>query len=124
MFIPAGRSFFTSVGKAIAVFEHGGILDPITVQFGRIFASIRERRGLRYYSVNEPKISQTRRKNLMQQFFGGSIEYARDEEFVKTLDGRKNTVRIFVVRSARALAALDGHRRNIRSAHGPELDFH
>ena len=36
LFIPAGRSFFTSVGKAVAAFENSNMLDPITVTFGRI----------------------------------------------------------------------------------------
>jgi predicted ATPase len=89
LFIPAGRSFFTSVGKAIAVFEHSGILDPITVEFGRFFAALRERHGQRYFTDDDSRISPSRRKELMQQFFGGSIEFGRDEEFIKTPDGRK-----------------------------------
>src|SRR5690606_35388081 len=43
VFIPAGRAFFTSVGKAIAVFEQGRMLDPLILQFGRLYASHRER---------------------------------------------------------------------------------
>src|ERR1039458_4015286 len=35
LFIPAGRSFFSSVGKALAAFEEGGSIDPLTLRFGR-----------------------------------------------------------------------------------------
>jgi hypothetical protein len=47
VFIPAGRSYFTSLGKALPAFEHSGLLDPLTVQFGRFFTSIREYRRRR-----------------------------------------------------------------------------
>lgn len=47
-FIPAGRSFFTSIGKALSAFETGGLLDPITLEFGRKFMALR---GQRFYQM-------------------------------------------------------------------------
>ena len=44
-FVPAGRSFFTSMGKAVTAFERGGLLDPVTVAFGRLFTALREAVG-------------------------------------------------------------------------------
>jgi len=88
VFIPAGRSFFTSLGKAISVFEHGGILDPITVEFGRYFSSFRDRFAYSHYT-DEEDVDQRRSQKLMKDFFGGSIEITRDEAFVHTEDGRK-----------------------------------
>lgn len=89
LFIPAGRSFFTSIGKAVAAFERSGMLDPITVEFGRTFASMRDRSSAHFFRSSIPKNVQNLRRTLMQQFFGGTIEFGRDEEFVSTSDGRK-----------------------------------
>jgi AAA domain, putative AbiEii toxin, Type IV TA system len=86
MFVPAGRSFFTSIGKAIAVFEQGGILDPVTVQFGRFFASMRERNSERFkshYWLFD------RRGSLVQTFFGGVVRLERNQEYIEAQDGRK-----------------------------------
>jgi AAA15 family ATPase/GTPase len=39
-FIPAGRSFFTNLGKAFLAFDQGRLLDPITVRFGRLYSNL------------------------------------------------------------------------------------
>jgi energy-coupling factor transporter ATP-binding protein EcfA2 len=88
LFVPAGRSFFTSIGKAVAVFEHGGILDPITLSFGRYYASIRDRL-LRLRFADQRDDSSKRRARLMSELFGGEIKVERDKEFIETNDGRK-----------------------------------
>jgi predicted ATP-binding protein involved in virulence len=92
-FVPAGRSFFTSIGKAVAAFEQGGLLDPVTVTFCRIFARMRERWVSRYralYNVTRHnRFYVSKRNSLMQQFFGGEIRIDRDRENIESLDGRK-----------------------------------
>ncbi|MCC5069113.1 ATP-binding protein [Xanthomonas campestris pv. raphani] len=40
-FIPAGRSFFTTLGRAFMAFE-GRAMDPITIQFGRYFTAMQD----------------------------------------------------------------------------------
>ncbi|TPL79018.1 ATP-binding protein [Mesorhizobium sp. B2-3-14] len=87
LFIPAGRSFFTSVGKAIAVFDHGGLLDQITLRFGRQYANVRERYA--HITVRRSLPSDQQRENLMRKIFGGEVRFTRDQEFVESPDGRK-----------------------------------
>lgn len=89
-FIPAGRAFFTSLGKAFVAFEQGGMLDPVTTRFGRTLARLRERgnRALnpRLRAVDEDGRS---RHALMQSLFGGALKNERGKEFVETEDGRR-----------------------------------
>lgn len=89
VFIPAGRSFFTSLSKAIAVFEHSGMLDAATVRFGRLFTTMTERRVRRFHVGEMSAATQDARRQLMQRFFGGNIKYDREQEYVETPDGRK-----------------------------------
>lgn len=92
-FIPAGRSFFTSIGRLVAGFEQAGSLDPVTLKFARLFAAIRERnnalRGLKRSGRSAQSDFETRRTSLMLQFFGGELKYDDDVEYVETSDGRK-----------------------------------
>lgn len=85
MFVPAGRSFFTSVGKAIAAFEQSTILDPLVVTFGRAFASYTE-----MYRFNP---SGDKRGPILWQrateILGGEIVRERDSNYVRMADGRK-----------------------------------
>lgn len=87
VFIPAGRSFFTTVGKAVAAFEHGGLLDPVTAVFGRMFARLRDS-GRYYPRSRDDKTLEALRKSLALQFFGGTIRVERDKEYVESPDGR------------------------------------
>jgi ABC-type cobalamin/Fe3+-siderophores transport system ATPase subunit len=83
LFIPAGRSFFTSIGKAVFAFEQGGMLDPITIRFGRIFATLRDR------SIQTGRLkSRLFTQEAMTELFGGKIVFQRNKEFVETRDGR------------------------------------
>lgn len=85
LFIPAGRSFFTSVGKAIAVFEHSNSLDPVTLDFGRTWASIRDTR----YNDYSELLKSDANNNRMQSVFGGTITVEKDQEYILSDDGRK-----------------------------------
>lgn len=85
LFVPAGRSFFTSIGKAVFAFEQSRMLDPLTSLFGRIFAAYRERHFYRMPGKTSREIEGI----LIQQLFGGNIKLERDREYVETPDGRK-----------------------------------
>jgi hypothetical protein len=89
LFIPAGRSFFTSIGKALAVFEYGGLLDPITLQFGRYFANIRDVRHRRFFYREPNREAQETRNKMMRQLFGGNLKFDREQEYLESEDGRK-----------------------------------
>lgn len=85
LFVPAGRSFFTSVGKALVAFEHSGILDPITLEFGRRFSSIRERqfrRPVPDHLVSSPA------GILFSEILGGRPKTEGGREFIQATDGR------------------------------------
>jgi energy-coupling factor transporter ATP-binding protein EcfA2 len=86
LFIPAGRSFFTSVGKAIAAFEHGNAIDPLVTRFGRFISSVRER--YQVYMRRSPSL-QLLDSSTMERVFGGKIVIEREREYVRTPDGRK-----------------------------------
>jgi hypothetical protein len=89
-FVPAGRSFFTSIGKAIAAFEQGRVLDPLILQFGRLYTAYKEHR---HYFFGEEKPAEISRRKAIEQSFiellGGKVERDGDKEFVHTDDGRK-----------------------------------
>lgn len=86
IFVPAGRAFFTSMGKAVTAFEHGGLLDPVTVSFGRLYAQLRDRR---FPFFDESVLDSKSARKHMLEFFGGSIKVNRDHEYVESPDGRK-----------------------------------
>lgn len=88
-FVPAGRSFFTSIGKAIAAFDQSGMLDPVTVRFGRLFAAHRERNQARLQSRRITPEERNRQADAVRTLFGGRIRIERDNEYVETTDGRK-----------------------------------
>lgn len=86
LFIPAGRSFFTSVGKALVAFEHSGILDPVTLEFGRRFSAIRER-----YSRRMPAFGMTQSSLagiLFSEILGGHLKTQGGKEYIQTADDR------------------------------------
>jgi len=85
-FIPAGRSFFTSIGKSIAAFEHGRVLDPLIVRFGRYYAALRENRaGSRRASLQKTGEWADKLHALLE----GRIVTERSKEYLHAADGRK-----------------------------------
>jgi hypothetical protein len=86
LFIPAGRSFFTSVGKALVAFERSGFLDPVTLEFGRRFSLIKERHARRVVYRKEDQGSLASR--LFLEILGGNLKVEAGKEYVKTSDGR------------------------------------
>ena len=88
-FVPAGRSFFTSIGKAIAAFEQGRVLDPLILRFGRLYTAYKDRQR-RFY--NEPAQEREARKaveTLLSSLLGGTLQRDGDREYLHTPDGRK-----------------------------------
>lgn len=87
LFIPAGRSFFTSLGKAISAFERSGMIDPITMRFGELYLSARQRisgQKIYYHDTDAPSgIS-----DAMKVFFEGELIFKEEEEYIQTADGR------------------------------------
>lgn len=88
MFIPAGRAFFTSIGRMVAGIEHAGSLDPATLRFARLFASWRDRSGFEVRSLRMPEFQSLRRK-VMREFFGGLVQSKRESEYIEMDDGRR-----------------------------------
>lgn len=91
LFVPAGRSFFTNLGKAVAMFEFGSQLDDITKRFGRHFTSLLD--GEMHYYFEKPA-AKTRdfaiyQKAATERIFGGSIKLSANDRHVETGDGRK-----------------------------------
>ncbi|MCW1979629.1 AAA family ATPase [Xanthomonas campestris] len=86
LFVPAGRSFFTSIGKALVAFEHSGILDPITLEFGRRFSVMRTRQ-MRRIPSNEP-LSNSPAVALFSEILGGQLKSEGGKEYIETADGR------------------------------------
>jgi hypothetical protein len=90
-FIPAGRAFFTSIGRLVAGFEQAGSLDPVTVRFARLFAALRDR-NTRQYLTRINRLSAEfaeRRKTFMLSLFGGEVKFDNELEYVDATDGRK-----------------------------------
>lgn len=91
LFVPAGRAFFTSMGKAVVAFEQGGYLDPLTIRFGQHFLTLRDMHSGRHvYRSQQPNRQLVAFKDsLSQDLFGGEIKLNKDEEYVQTTDGRR-----------------------------------
>jgi hypothetical protein len=87
-FIPAGRAFFTSIGRLVAGIEHAGSLDPATLKFARVFANWRDRSGL-IFSKSDVSGLQELRKSTMLDLFKGVVQNKRNAEFIEMDDGRK-----------------------------------
>lgn len=86
VFIPAGRSFFTNIGKAIAAFEQGNVLDPLTVKFGRIFTVYKQ--NYRFTSRNKNASANKLIESLSNILGGKHIDDGKNE-YVLLTDGRK-----------------------------------
>jgi len=84
IFIPAGRSFFTNIGKAVAAFEQGRFLDPLTVKFGRIFTSYKSRRYIRNKTTENSQLIDD-----ITNLLGGKHIEDGDKEYVLLHDGRQ-----------------------------------
>ncbi|AZI35825.1 hypothetical protein NT2_10_00450 [Caenibius tardaugens NBRC 16725] len=88
-FIPAGRAFYTSVGRLVAALDQGSSLDPINVRFARLFANFRDivnRHGI--FAAPKDTDAKAARDKVMGELFGGTIKFENDLEFIEAPDGR------------------------------------
>jgi AAA15 family ATPase/GTPase len=89
IFIPAGRSFFTSIGKAVAAFEQGKVLDPLIIRFGRLFAAYKEYiTRTRLHRDPETREIRLLIENKLASLLGGKLQISGEEESVVCNDGR------------------------------------
>lgn len=90
-FVPAGRAFFTSIGRLVAAIEQGSSLDPVTIRFAKLFANLRDHSVHRYSNYEASPKSEARdsRLKVMRRLFGGEIKFEGDQEYVLTEDGRR-----------------------------------
>lgn len=86
VFIPAGRSFFTSIGKAIAVFDQGKLLDPLILRFGRMYAASRDQ--LHYFNARGDQNLIKMVNAKLQAIVGGELIDDGDSQVLRTKDGR------------------------------------
>jgi ABC-type cobalamin/Fe3+-siderophores transport system ATPase subunit len=87
LFVPAGRSFFSSVGKALAVFEEGGSIDPLTLRFGR---QVTWDEDLWSYLARTKKVTDLRNKIREESriLLGGFVREEKEKAVFVATDGR------------------------------------
>lgn len=83
-YVPAGRAFFTTLGRAIAAFEQGAALDPITVRFGRMYTSFQSETRLHPRTSPEQKSADEELAALL----GGTVEWEDERPLLRLTDGR------------------------------------
>ncbi|WP_103099243.1 AAA family ATPase [Novosphingobium guangzhouense] len=90
-FIPAGRSFFTNLGKAVAMLEYGKQLDEITRGFGRLFTALLDGQNFWWSDKPDEKAKKflTNQKARFDHLFGGKVKIAENDRHVATNDGRR-----------------------------------
>lgn len=81
LYIPAGRSFFTSIGKIVTAFEDRSMLDPVVTRFGRFITSLREHQILE----REPKPPLLK---TLEKLIDGEVVNEKGKQFLATPDGR------------------------------------
>ncbi|WP_080747251.1 AAA family ATPase [Comamonas thiooxydans] len=82
-YIPAGRSFFTNLGRALMAFEKANMLDPVTVEFGRLYSNfIQGNKRLLSFIKNDTT------SMFLSEIIGGEILYEKNEYYLKSKDER------------------------------------
>ena len=89
LFIPAGRAFFTTIGRMVASIE-SSTLDPLAGEFAKYFAELRDiRMRLKAPLFRfEQHGNQSLSSSFMETVFRGEIFSDGEIEAVKTKDGR------------------------------------
>lgn len=80
VYIPAGRSLFTSLSKAVSVLTKNESLDEVTRAFARVYMSSLDR--IKQHGV------QANDQEIFKDIFKGSIATNGDTEFIEMIDGR------------------------------------
>ncbi|MEB5483292.1 AAA family ATPase [Burkholderia pseudomallei] len=87
-FIPAGRAFFTNMGRAIAAFEQSRLLDPLTVRFARLYTLYLDR----YKGTYSRRLGSLREELLgtsFEKLLGGKLITSDEGDYVTSPDGRR-----------------------------------
>lgn len=84
IFIPAGRSFFTTLGRAIRAFDQGSTLDPITVRFGGLYSNFQD--DMRLFARSRRFVEKPGR---FETLLGGNIVWDSDRPSLISEDGRR-----------------------------------
>jgi hypothetical protein len=88
IFIPAGRSLFTSIGKMMLVMEHVRSVDAITAEFGRRYATARERVARQRQRLPRKTKLPGTPEELLEEILGGRMVLEQGKESLKANDGR------------------------------------
>jgi hypothetical protein len=91
LFVPAGRSFYTNLGKAVAMFEFGSQLDEVTKSFGRRFTALLDNTPAYYLPERTPARTKdylrSQRGNL-ETLLQGKLKLGSNEKYLEMKDGR------------------------------------
>lgn len=98
LYVPSGRAFFTSVGKASVFFNPETRLDPVTRRFAQLyFSSLDELRKNEDISIKNP---------LFLELMGGQFHHANNEDYIVAADGRHLNISILSSGQQEALPLL------------------
>jgi len=81
LYIPAGRSFFTSIGKIVTAFSDRSLLDPVVTRFGRLITSLREHQVLQH-EAKSPLLK------TLERLIDGEVVDEKGTQYLATPDGR------------------------------------
>ena len=90
-FVPAGRSFYANLGKAVAMLEHGSRLDIVTTRFGRRYTSQLDGGAGVYMGRDQSTRNRDivrRHKALIDTLMGGVLKMSTNDSHLQTRDGR------------------------------------
>lgn len=81
LFVPAGRSFFTTLGKTAIALGNSVVSDTITQQFGRLITSLRDEAF--------PLSDQMELRGTAVKILGGKVAKEGEREVLRSPDGRQ-----------------------------------
>lgn len=89
-FIPAGRSFYSSLGRAVAMLEHGSNLDETTKRFGRRFTGMLDGVSLFLGRREGAKLRANLKlqKSYIDNLLGGNLKLRGSDKHLEMFDGR------------------------------------
>lgn len=82
-YIPAGRSFFTNLGKALLAFEQTNLLDPISIEFGKLYTNF-----IQNFNNIQKRLS-TGNAQFISEIIGGTLISEKGNFYILYEDGRK-----------------------------------
>lgn len=83
-YIPAGRSFFTNLGRALLAFEQTNLLDPVTIEFAKLYTGL-----IQNINLVRQQLEDSGSSSFIKNIIGGSLVTEKNNFFIKYNDGRK-----------------------------------